>query len=162
MKDDLYDFLSLADDVANTPQDDPGFEEKSRRFAVAFMDSFIPKEYATIINPDTLKAATAAVREIRNTVDRVLLDSFGPDLKAEYSVHFGGFSEEHLDLVITIRDAWLTIRSIDFWNIVKVLPDDFTYVVSPAKNGFEITFEFRNVKDFISRGHTPSDDWFGK
>lgn len=165
MKDGLFDFLSLADDVVNTPQDDPSFEEKSNRFAKAFMNSFVPKEYTTIINPVALKKATGAIREIRKVVDDSMQKSYGNEIKPEYSLRFSGFAEEHLDFTVRVCDAWLDIKSIDFFGIVPNMPDDFLIEIAPVrnksgKNGFEVTFEFRNVKDFLSKGHTESDEWF--
>ena len=118
-----------------------------------FMDAYIPKDHTTMINPAVYQSAMAAIKKIQSVVETVLHNSFGDDANAECSVSESGFFNENLLLKIRIDEYWLSVPSVYIWETVKILPDNFRFVVFPKADGsVELHFEFLNVKEILSLG----------
>lgn len=160
-KDGLSEYLRKAEEAANADVNDPDYEDKQREFAKSYIDSFVPKNHTTIINPILYKDVENAIAQIKRVVSESIKEGFGDDCDAEYSVGWGGFLKENLVFKITLKDWWISLKSIDFYETIPLLPVDFQLVVTPHTNGsVDIAFEFHNVKEVISQDRVPADDWF--
>lgn len=156
-------FMKEAEEAKNMSIDDPDYEEKQREVVRDYIDAFVPKNHTTIIIPEKYKKAENVIAYVKKMVSDSIKDGFGDDLDAEYSVEWGGFLKENLVFKISFRDLWLSIGSLEIFKLIPLLPDDFQLVVFPKTDGTtEISIEFHNVKEVVSRDAVPADEWFSE
>lgn len=123
-------------------------EEESSEIARLWWESFIPKQFATMLNFPEFKKAVDVVNKIRGTVDEALEEY---DAVAKYDVKFDPILGTNMLFTVTVPSIGFTLTNKKIDEINSTMPTKYLINVYTLKDGsLEIGFTFYNVQHLIS------------